>query len=247
MRRRSFASPTFFLASATVAVLGIFDGEPALAAKPRGCPERMVSIGGAFCIDQYEASTLEILPNGKTRRHSPFKPVTGLKVKAVSQRGVKPQAHISRDEAEEACGNAKKRLCTDDEWKTACRGRVPTTFPYGNEHHDGYCNDRGVSSFNHYYGGGAEAPQASYTWDNMNDARLNMLDGTLAPTGSHKKCKNAFKVYDMVGNLHEWTRSGAFRGGYYLDTKINGEGCEYKTTAHSPKYRDYSTGFRCCK
>jgi hypothetical protein len=40
---------------------------------------------------------------------------------------------------------------------------------------------------------------------------------------------------------------GTFRGGYYLDTHINGNGCEYKTTAHSVKYRDYSTGFRCCK
>jgi formylglycine-generating enzyme required for sulfatase activity len=53
----------------------------------------------------------------------------------------------------------------------------------------------------------------------------------------------------MVGNLHEWTAAvnGTFRGGYYLDTKINGEGCDYKTTAHEPNYHDYSTGFRCCK
>ena len=53
----------------------------------------------------------------------------------------------------------------------------------------------------------------------------------------------------MVGNLHEWTSAtnATFRGGYYLDTKINGEGCNYKTTAHGAKYRDYSTGFRCCK
>jgi hypothetical protein len=52
----------------------------------------------------------------------------------------------------------------------------------------------------------------------------------------------------MVGNLHEWTAasSGTFRGGYYLDTKINGEGCDYRTTAHDARYHDYSTGFRCC-
>jgi len=35
-------------------------------------------------------------------------------------------------------------------------------------------------------------------------------------------------------------------GGYYLDTKINGEGCEYVTSAHAKSYYDYSTGFRCC-
>jgi hypothetical protein len=50
----------------------------------------------------------------------------------------------------------------------------------------------------------------------------------------------------MVGNIHEWTSDGTFRGGYYLDTKQNGEGCDYKTTAHAKTYYDYSTGFRCC-
>ena len=53
----------------------------------------------------------------------------------------------------------------------------------------------------------------------------------------------------MVGNLHEWTAAAhpTFRGGYYLDTHINGDGCDYRTMAHAAKYRDYSTGFRCCK
>ena len=31
-----------------------------------------------------------------------------------------------------------------------------------------------------------------------------------------------------------------------VDAKINGPGCEYRTTAHAPSYYDYSTGFRCC-
>jgi hypothetical protein len=50
----------------------------------------------------------------------------------------------------------------------------------------------------------------------------------------------------MVGNIHEWTDDASFRGGYYLDTQMNGEGCDYRTTAHSANYYDYSTGFRCC-
>jgi formylglycine-generating enzyme required for sulfatase activity len=52
----------------------------------------------------------------------------------------------------------------------------------------------------------------------------------------------------MVGNVHEWTADpkGTFRGGYYLDTHINGDGCDYRTVAHEPTYHDYSTGFRCC-
>jgi hypothetical protein len=52
----------------------------------------------------------------------------------------------------------------------------------------------------------------------------------------------------MVGNLHEWTadRTGHFRGGFYVDTKLNGHGCDYVTTRHEPDYWDYSVGFRCC-
>ena len=39
---------------------------------------------------------------------------------------------------------------------------------------------------------------------------------------------------------------GTFRGGFYVDTAVNGPGCTYRTTAHSASYSDYSTGFRCC-
>lgn len=236
---------------AALLVLG-FPSPRGAQAKGKGCPTGMASVLGKFCIDRYEASTVEVLGKGKgkNKNHSPFLPVEGLKVKAVSRKGVYPQGHISRDQAEAACEGAGKRLCTDEEWLTACRGKKPTTFPYGDERKPGVCNDKGISSFNFYYGvGGAEAPRELYTWANMNDPRLNQLKGTLAKTGSHKKCKSSFGIYDMVGNLHEWTANpkGIFRGGYYLDTSINGDGCEYKTTAHKRTYFDYSTGFRCCK
>jgi hypothetical protein len=80
----------------------------------------------------------------------------------------------------------------------------------------------------------------------MNDPRLNQLENTVEPTGSAAACTNDYGVYDMVGNVHEWTDEGAFHGGYYLDTTLNGEGCDYTTTAHARNYYDYSTGFRCC-
>ena len=255
------------LAVALVAAFGVVvfmpmvreeDGElevGAAEAEAGDCPEGMASIDGKFCIDRYEASTVEGT-KGKhhrfkvSRKHSPYKPVDGVTVKAVSIKGRVPQAHISRNEAEEACENAGKRLCTDEEWLAACRGKDPTTYPYGDEHEDGYCNDAGFSGFNKLYGPGNGTPpeQSVYTRENMNDERLNELPGTVAPSGKFSKCKNAYKVYDMVGNLHEWTsaRSGTFRGGYYLDTHINGDGCEYRTTAHDANYHDYSTGFRCC-
>lgn len=225
-------------------------------AKSARCPSGMTSIRGKYCIDKYEAATVEIVRRGKVRDHSPFEPVDNLEVKAVARRTDSrgkpqlPQAYISRDQADAACTNAGKHLCTDKEWLGACEGKKPTRYPYGEEHRAGFCNDEATSSFNHYYGTDGEAPPtAVYSWANMNDPRLNQLPGTLAPVARFKRCRSSFDVYDMVGNLHEWTAdpNGTFRGGYYLDTKINGEGCAYRTMAHGPKYHDYSTGFRCCK
>jgi hypothetical protein len=32
----------------------------------------------------------------------------------------------------------------------------------------------------------------------------------------------------------------------FMDTRLNGEGCDYRTTAHDFGHHDYSIGFRCC-
>src|SRR5258708_39743053 len=72
------------------------------AAPPSPCSSDMALIGDKFCIDQFEASTTEIGQDGTTVRHSPFLPVTGLRVKAISKKGLVPPAHISRHAAEAA-------------------------------------------------------------------------------------------------------------------------------------------------
>jgi formylglycine-generating enzyme len=201
-----------------------------------------------FCIDRWEASVVEV--RGKEEvSHSATTPVTNLKVKAISKPGVTPQGYISKVEAEAACKNAKKRLCSGEEWERACRGKKPTTFPYGDERKDGYCNDSGrapVMSLHPELGENVYASSEA-----MNDPRINQAANTVAATGSFGKCKNSYNVFDMVGNLHEWTADvngarGVFRGGYYQDTHNNGDGCKYRTDAHAVSYHDYSTGFRCC-
>jgi formylglycine-generating enzyme required for sulfatase activity len=204
--------------------------------------------GHAFCIDRWEGSIVELKGHDEVS-HPPFEPVTSLKVKAVSRSGVVPQGYISKSEAEGACKAARKRLCTGDEWLFTCRGKKPTTFPYGDERKDGYCNDSGrapIMSLHPDLGDGVYSSREA-----LNDPRINQAPNTVAPTGQYSKCKNSFGVYDMVGNLHEWTADvtnsrGTFRGGYYQDTHLNGDGCKYKTVAHDVSYHDYSTGFRCC-
>ena len=207
----------------------------------------MQLIDGAFCIDRFEASTAEIGQDGSTLPYSPYQSVAGHRVKAVSQKGVIPQAYVSRNEAEAACRESQKRLCTDREWVSACKGPGKRTFPYGNAFKPGYCVDTNrVNALMRLF---ESLGPARYQFGTMNDPALNQVPGSIATTGSFDRCTNENGVYDMVGNVHEWTADpqGTFRGGFYLDTKLNGSGCDYKTVAHPATYHDYSTGFRCCK
>jgi hypothetical protein len=225
-----------------------------------GCPTEMarVDIAGAerearrvrgtdapFCIDRWEGSLVETAPEGD-RPHSPYMPVAGATVRAVSRPGVFPQAYISALEASRACASAGKRLCKPVEWRKACVGPDPKVWGYGTQPIAGRCNDHGKSPVlmvfgpNGYYG--------RYAWDKLNYPQLNQIEGTLAKTGDHPGCTNGYGIYDMVGNLHEWVADprGTFYGGFYQDTHTHGEGCTYVTSAHNASYHDYSTGFRCC-
>ncbi len=212
------------------------------------CPPDMASIDGRFCVDRYEASLVEVLPDGREQRFSPFESVEGHFVRAVSERGVYPQGYISEVQASQACRGSGKRLCKAKEWRQACMGPEHRTYGYADRSEPGRCNDHGRSPMAALFPGEDLSNHEAWNWERMNRPELNQFDGTLAQTGDHDECTNGYGVYDMVGNLHEWVDDpkGAFQGGYYQDTKLNGEGCHYVTLAHEARYHDYSTGFRCC-
>jgi len=85
-------------------------------------------------------------------------------------------------------------------------------------------------------------------WSELGHPCINQLEESLAKAGAFSECQTEEGLFDMMGNLHEWTSdpNGTFRGGFYGDTVINGPGCLYATTAHDVYHWDYSTGFRCC-
>jgi hypothetical protein len=192
------------------------------------------------CVDKWEASLVEVRPDGSETAFSAHEVASGHKVRAVSRPGVAPQAHISMVDAQRACKASGKRLCHAHEWKAACRGPANTTYPYGGSHIDDVCVDTNRTSPM------AVLHHGEHSARTLNDPKANQVANTIEPTGAAAQCTNAYGVYDMVGNVHEWTDDGHFHGGYYLDTKLNGPGCEYVTTAHAKSYYDYSTGFRCC-
>lgn len=192
-----------------------------------------------------------MLPGGVERPWSPFTKVKGHKglLRAQSKQGVRPQGYISGADAQRACNVAGKRLCGAREWAAACRGPERTMYPYGSARRKKVCNDD--SRANHPVAEVTKRlglPVDQMWYESMDHPMINQLENTLRKTGERAECTNEYGAYDMVGNLHEWVEdlSGTFRGGFYMDTVINGEGCNYATTAHSFKYHDYSTGFRCC-
>ena len=216
------------------------------------CPSDMAMIGRGFCIDIFEASLLQVMDDGNEHPWPYYDALpAGVVVRAVSDGGVFPQGYISGVQARAACKQSGKRLCKPDEWKNACMGPKKTIFPYGNAREVGRCNDNGRSAM-HFFNPQLDGkPEHRWMWGaggNMIDPRLNQLEGTLTRTGERTGCTNAYGVFDMVGNLHEWVDDpdGTFQGGYYLDTHLNGDGCTYRTTAHAMSHLDYSTGFRCC-
>jgi hypothetical protein len=215
------------------------------------CPAEMALVDDRVCVDRWEASIVERVPGRGERPWSPYQPIDGHEgsVRAVSRPGVIPQAYISGKQGALACAASGKRLCGADEWEKACRGPSNYQFPYGNERRAGACNDdirsvHPVAEVSQLLG----IPRDQMWRSAMNQPLINQLADTLLPTGERAECTNAYGVYDMVGNLHEWVDDpdGTFRGGYYMDTTKNGDGCSYHTTAHDFTYHDYSTGFRCC-
>ena len=227
------------------------DRTAALLSATDRCPADMALINNRVCVDRWEGSIVEIVPGGAERLWSPYVPIDGHEgsVRAVSRPGVIPQGYVSGKQSEGVCRASGKRLCASGEWQNACRGPDHTQFPYGEARRAGVCNDDIRPIHPVPEAGVLLGITGGHLWsEGMNQAIINQLPDTLLPTGERAECTNGYGVFDMVGNLHEWVdeADGTFRGGYYMDTSHNGEGCSYATTAHDFTYHDYSTGFRCC-
>ncbi|MFO0569641.1 MAG: SUMF1/EgtB/PvdO family nonheme iron enzyme [Polyangiaceae bacterium] len=209
----------------------------------RYCPSEMALIDKRFCIDRWEASTVD--PDGKD--HSPHHAVGPLKVKAVSRPGVLPQAYISAEEADLACRRSGKHLCTTQQWQDACMGahQPYRVYPYGMSYDKRACNvERRLHPVVRLHG--------KYMHDSvtLNEPKLNQLDDTVAKTGEFVGCTTPDGVSDLYGNLLEWTqgdKKALLMGGHYVEAKLHGKGCRYVTAGHGPEYHDFTTGFRCCK
>jgi hypothetical protein len=165
--------------------------------------------------------------------------------RATSRAGATPQGYLSGEQADALCRAAGKRLCTESEWLTACRGEARRDFPYGARYEHGACNVWRESHPSALLHG-----NASRYHDDPRNGLVEVGGRTfLLPTGSSPRCASRWgddAVFDMVGNLDEWVADpdGVFVGGFYA--RASRAGCYARVSNHARAYSDYSTGARCC-
>jgi protein-disulfide isomerase/uncharacterized membrane protein len=155
---------------------------------------------------------------------------------AVSAKHEIPALRVSWVEAKAACEKAGKRMCTEEEWVSACQNARAiddnqngefaddmiegTAYPYGDFHDDKRC------------------------WDDRDDATerpvyTGELPGCATPTG----------IYDLTGNAEEWvgaTPETAVLLGGAFDTADDHARCYRRNDTFGAGYASPRTGFRCC-
>src|SRR5690606_23731235 len=132
---------------------------------------QMRKASGSFWIDAFEAS---IDAQGR----------------AVSVPNVKP-ALASWFEAKAACEKAGKRLCTEEEWVSACIGEPATDANNNGNFTDGEVTGRMYPYGAFYEKGACRESEDKYK-------------GEAGPTGGNPGCRTPEGVYDLAGNLYEW-------------------------------------------
>ncbi len=153
---------------------------------------------------------------------------------AVSVAGESP-ALASWYAADEACREAGKRTCSQEEWIAACTGRQPVDSDRDGAFVGDYLDGRLYPYGEHYMRG--------VCWD-AGDQHKN---GVLA-TGKRGACKTPEGVYDLVGNIEEWVGrtpelAALVGGGWYAQDRAS---CGASSVRFGAGYRTPSTGFRCC-
>jgi len=142
--------------------------------------------------------------------------------------GALPMVNVNWYEARALCKEQGKRLCTEEEWEKACKGPEGSRFPYGSDEKPGCC-----------FGNGPAYP-----------------DADREPSGTRPCCVSGYGVYDMSGNVNEWTSSRQssssgegypiLKGGDYGNAFSNLR-CSNRDHYHRREERFHDDGFRCCR
>ncbi len=171
--------------------------------------------------------------------------------------GEYPGVLLSYNDGQQICAAQGKHLCTEDEWTFACEGPRALPYPYG---YARYVDPR--SHFpDHIIPG--EGCNIDVIRHGVHFDPKRMLRNRASPvaaveidklwagtrSGERLACVSPFGVYDITGNIEEWTsrpegaKHSVLRGGYWAPVESR---CQPANTAHGPSHAYYQTGFRCC-
>ncbi|MFA5623870.1 MAG: SUMF1/EgtB/PvdO family nonheme iron enzyme [Bradymonadales bacterium] len=123
-------------------------------------------IGADYYIDSYEAS-----------RSSATATEQGTFMgRACNYANTMPWSNISYNDANIACRDAGKRLCTQAEWSYACASLQLNAYPYGPSYIQGACNDGGATV--HASGVNSACKTALNVYDLSGNLREWVQEGT---------------------------------------------------------------------
>ncbi|NUN16071.1 MAG: SUMF1/EgtB/PvdO family nonheme iron enzyme [Myxococcales bacterium] len=133
--------------------------------------------------------------------------------------------------AEQVCTFAQGRICTDQEWLSACAGPQGRAFPYGDQFDLTRCNMQSESS------------------------KVEGRPLETAPVQSYKMCTGGIEgLWDMSGNVNEWVNGCKgnyckFLGGGYLgnDPVHHFNSCSGVCAGNQKEFSSATIGVRCCR
>jgi hypothetical protein len=145
-----------------------------------------------------------------------------------NQKGELPFRKAEWFAAKEECKAQGKRLCTEAEWEKACKGTKGFMYPYGDQPEQRKCNTATLEE-------------------------NKLIKNQVAQCGTYKECVNDYGIYDMSGNMWEWTadyydpniKTFVLRGGSH-NVVTDKSSCTNRLGA-IPFMGRKDTGFRCCK
>lgn len=210
-------------------------------------PEHQVYLK-SFYIDKYEVTVSQYKVFMSAARHSPPLQWTSLYMKdspLPAVRETEPITDVSWYDADAYCQWVGKRLPAEEEWEKAARGTDGRRFPWGNEWKEEIAN-----TIEYYF--------------KHNKKEVYISTFTVAEAGSFKGDVSPYGVYDMGGNVLEWTSSwfkpypgnesqrDAFeetykvvRGGsWMMDASYS---FVFNRVEHTPDINNPDFGFRCAK